>query len=141
MAILQEPIARRIAEHAHEGQVDKAGKPYIEHPKYVASQMSGDTLKATAWLHDVVEDSSYSYEDLKAEGISDDVIEALKLLTHDPSVPYMDYIRKIKTNPIAQEVKLADLRHNSDIGRLQNPTKSDYKRIEKYRQAIEILNA
>lgn len=139
MASTQEEIARAIAKTAHEGQVDKAGKPYIQHPAHVAAAVEGDNAKAVAWLHDVVEDTSTAFEDLSAAGINDEVIAALKLLTHDKSVPYMDYVAKVKTNDLARTVKLADLAHNSDLTRLPEVTATDIERVQKYRQAINLL--
>lgn len=136
----QEEKARSIAVDAHKGQTDKAGRPYIEHPRYVASVVSGDEAKAAAWLHDVVEDTEITLGDLSDAGISDAVIEAVGLLTHRDGVPYMDYIRSIKGNAIARQVKLADLRHNSDLGRLPNPTDGDRRRRERYREAIDMLS-
>lgn len=136
----QEEIARSIATRAHAGQVDKAGAPYIGHPERVASQVEGDAAKATAWLHDVVEDTPLTLADLKAEGVSGEVIEAVRLLTHDSGVPYLEYVRRIKRNPIARAVKLADLRHNSDLSRLPAVTDADLRRKRRYEQAIEILS-
>ena len=92
-----------------------------------------------ALLHDVAEDSDCTIEDLKKEGFSADTIEALRLLTHEKSVPYMDYIAALKGNPIARKVKLADLAHNSDIGRLVIVTDKDLKRMEKYQKARNLL--
>ena len=92
-----------------------------------------------ALLHDVAEDSDCTIEDLKKEGFSADTIEALRLLTHEKSVPYMDYIAALKGNPIARKVKLADLVHNSDIGRLAIVTDKDLKRMEKYQKARNLL--
>lgn len=135
----QEDIARSVAERAHRRQVDKAGNPYIEHPAHVAAHVEGDAAKASAWLHDVVEDTPYTFEDLEALGISGEVLDALHLLTHDPAVPYFEYVRRIKENPVARAVKLADLRHNSDLSRLPKITDADLQRRQKYEHAIEIL--
>lgn len=139
MPITQSELAKSIAIQAHEGQLDKAGKPYIEHPRTVADAVEGDTAKAVAWLHDVVEDSSMTFEDLKAAGIASEVINHLRLLTHDKSVPYMEYIAALKNDPVAREVKLADLRHNSDLSRLNTITDKDRERLAKYQQAMELL--
>ena len=135
----QETIACTIARKAHAGQIDKAGAPYIGHPAHVASQVEGDKAKAVAWLHDVVEDTPLTLDDLRAAGIDDDVIDALKLLTHDKSVPYMDYAANLKRNELARTVKLADLAHNSDLSRLPKVTDADRERVEKYRRAIVLL--
>ena len=137
----QSEIAKSIAIKAHLGQIDKAGKPYIEHPAFVASCVDGDEAKAVAWLHDVVEDTSISFEDLAREGFSSDVLSALRLLTHQKSEPYFDYIRKVKKSALATEVKLADLKHNSDLNRLRIVTEEDLHRQRKYLTAIEILTS
>lgn len=133
--------AIKIAFDAHNGQYDKSGLPYILHPIHLAEQMTDETSIIVALLHDVVEDSNYTLEELSKYGLGkekEEVIETLRLLTHDKSVPYMDYIEAIKSNPIARKVKIADLKHNSDLTRLK-PTKVDLKRVEKYKQALEIL--
>lgn len=127
-----------IAYNAHHGQVDKSGVPYIFHPIYVAEQMETEEECIVALLHDTVEDTNITFEVLEKE-FSATVIEALKLLTHDESIDYFDYVRKLKNNPIAKKVKLADLYHNSDITRMENPTEKDWKRKEKYHKAILIL--
>ena len=127
-----------IAYNAHHGQVDKSGVPYIFHPIHVAEQMENEEECIVALLHDTVEDTNITFEVLEKE-FSATVIEALKLLTHDESIDYFDYVRKLKSNPIAKKVKLADLYHNSDITRMENPTEKDWKRKEKYHKAILIL--
>lgn len=128
---LQETIAQAIARKAHAGQTDKAGAPYIEHPTHVAAQVNGDKAKATAWLHDVVENTPTTFDDLRAAGVEDDVIGALELLTHDKSVPYLDYASNLKHNALARTVKLADLAHNSDLSRLAKATEADRQRVQK----------
>ncbi|SDC65922.1 HD domain-containing protein [Parafannyhessea umbonata] len=137
----QETIAQAIARKAHAGQTDKAGVPYIEHPAHVAAQVNGDKAKATAWLHDVVEDTPITFDDLRAAGIDDDVIDALELLTHDKSVPYLDYVSNLKHNVLARTVKLADLTHNSDLSRLTKVTDADRERVQKYHLAIALLRS
>lgn len=135
----QSEIAKSIATKAHQGQFDKAGRPYIEHPAFVASSVNGDKAKAAAWLHDVVEDTQLSFNDLSDAGICKPVIEALKLLTHRDGVDYFDYIKAIKKNKTATLVKLADLAHNSDLSRLKVVTEKDEQRRTKYLEAINIL--
>ena len=130
--------AMRIAYEAHHGQVDKSGVPYIFHPIHLAEQMETEEECIVALLHDVVEDTDITFEQLEKE-FSATVIEALRLLTHDDSVAYMDYVRKIKSNPIARTVKLADLWHNYDITRMKKITKKDLRRREKYQDAIQYL--
>lgn len=129
----------KIAYNAHLNQVDKAGVPYIFHPIHLAEQMETEEECIVALLHDVVEDTDITFEQLEKE-FSNTVIEALKLLTHDKKIDYFEYVKNLKSNPIAKKVKLADLKHNSDQTRLDNITNKDKKRIEKYLKAIEILS-
>ena len=132
--------AMRIAYEAHKNQADKSGVPYIYHPIHLAEQMQEEATVCVALLHDVVEDTDITIGDLRLEGFGEEIIEALKLMTHDENVPYMEYIRKIKDNPIAKAVKQADLAHNSDLSRLDIVDEKALKRVEKYKRAIEILN-
>lgn len=131
--------AMQIAFDAHKEQVDKNGIPYIYHPVHLAEQMSTEYEICVALLHDTVEDGDITFDDLIEAGFPEEVIEAIRLMTHDKSVPYMEYVRKIKDNPIAKVVKLADLRHNSDLSRLDHVTEKDLKRKRKYAQAIQLL--
>lgn len=131
--------ALRISFNAHKNQVDKSGMPYVYHPFHVAEQMDDETSTIVALLHDVVEDTDYTLDDLREMGFSEEVCQALDLLTHREGVPYMDYVRNIKSNPVAVKVKLADLAHNSDRTRFDHMTEFDYKREEKYRAAVRIL--
>jgi len=131
--------AMDIAYKAHHGQTDKSGVPYIFHPIHLAEQMNTEEECIVALLHDVVEDTPIQFWYLERD-FSDTVIEALKLLTHDKVVEYMDYIRNLKHNPIARKVKLADLRHNSDKTRLEKITEKDLKRYDKYQKAIQFLS-
>lgn len=131
--------ALKIAMDAHKGQVDRAGAPYILHPLTVASHMDTEAGFVTALLHDVMEDSDYTEADLNAAGIPYEILEALRLLTHDKNEPYLDYIRRIKGNDLARMVKLADLQHNMDLSRLPEVTEKDLERVEKYKKAVSIL--
>lgn len=131
-------LAHDICVYAHSGQTDKAGKPYHFHPEYVASQVSKPSEKITALLHDVLKDTDFPLSVLKAI-FDEEVIEALLLLCHDKSVPYMEYIEKISANETAKAVKIADLKHNMDISRIPYPTEKDHLRLEKYKKAIKIL--
>ena len=128
-----------LAYNAHLGQFDKSGIPYIYHPIHLAEQMETEEECIVAILHDTVEDTNVTFKQLEKE-FSKEIIKALKLLTHDKSVPYMDYVMKIKSNPIAKKVKLADLKHNSDETRLDVLTLKDKERNEKYKKAIEYLS-
>lgn len=131
--------AVRICFYVHKDQVDKTNMPYVFHPFHLAESMDDEISTCVALLHDVVEDTNITFIDLEKEGFSEEVIGALKLLTHDLDVPYMDYVRKIKENPVAAKVKLADLKHNSDLTRLDKVTEIDLERNKKYNEAIELL--
>ena len=131
--------AMRLAYRAHEGQTDKGNIPYIFHPIHVAEQMEDELTTAAALLHDVVEDTPVTLEDLRAEGFPEEVIEAVSVMTRDLTVPYLDYIRAIKGNRIATIVKLADLQHNSDTSRLPVVDEEARSHVERYRKAISIL--
>lgn len=133
--------AMKLAFTAHKEQVDKNGMPYIYHPVHLAEQMDTEETICVALLHDVVEDTDMTFEKLAEFGFGDIIIAALRLMTHDDAVPYMDYVREIKKNPIARAVKLADLRHNSDLSRLDVVDEYALERVEKYKQAIEILTS
>ena len=124
---------------AHKGQVDKSGLPYVFHPFHLAMEMTDELSTVVALLHDVIEDSNYTLQDLENMGFPPAVLEAISLMTHQEGVPYMEYVASIKTNPLARVVKMADLRHNSNIARVDNPTEKDYARVEKYRQAMALL--
>lgn len=131
--------ALKLCFEAHREQTDKSGMPYVFHPFHLAEQMDTEDAIIVALLHDVVEDTDYTLDDLRKMGFGDTVIDALTLMTHDPKVPYMDYVRAIGSNPLATKVKLADLRHNSDLGRLTNVDQKALDRVEKYRKAIALL--
>ncbi len=133
--------ALAIATKAHATQTDRAGAPYIQHPTHLAQQMDSEDSTIVALLHDVVEDSDISFEDLEEAGFSEHIITALKLLTHSKEEDYFTYVQKIKANPLATKVKLADLAHNSDVSRLPAITEKDTERVAKYKKAIQILTA
>lgn len=131
--------AMKIAFEAHKNQTDKTGLPYIFHPFHLAEQMTDEATACAALLHDVVEDTPITFEQLEKEGFPGEVLDALRLLTHDEAVPYIDYVKQIKTNPIAAKVKLADLMHNSDLTRLDVVGERALRRTEKYKKAIDLL--
>lgn len=133
--------AMKIAFDAHRGQTDRAGIDYVNHPLHLAEQMETESETCAALLHDVVEDSDWTIEMLDAEGIPNDALEAIKLLTHKEGIPYMEYIEALKDNEIARKIKLADLTHNSDLSRLSEVSEKDRTRIRKYNKAIELLNS
>lgn len=127
-----------IAYNAHINQFDKSSVPYIYHPIHVAEQMDTETECIVALLHDVVEDTNITFEELEKE-FPNNIIKTLKLLTHNKKVDYMKYIEEIKKNPIARKVKIADIMHNSDETRLDEITEKDILRRNKYKKALEIL--
>ena len=131
--------AMKIAYRAHHGQVDKGGIPYIFHPYHLAEQMSDEYSTCVALLHDVVEDTDVTLQELAAI-FPKEVVNAVAVMTHGKDEPYLEYVARVKENPIAKAVKLADLRHNSDQTRMENATeeKLAYFR-EKYKKAFAIL--
>jgi (p)ppGpp synthase/HD superfamily hydrolase len=131
--------AAAIAEQAHADQVDKAGAPYITHPTRVAGAVEGEEAKIVALLHDVVEDSEWTLDQLHEEGFSDAVIKAVDALTHKDREDYFNAVRRAKADPLALIVKLADLADNSDRTRLGEVTEQDERRLEKYARARDIL--
>nr|DAD97454.1 MAG TPA: (p)ppGpp synthetase, RelA/SpoT family [Siphoviridae sp. ctQGT6] len=133
-------IALAIAKKAHAGQVDKAGIDYIQHPLYVASQVTTEQEKATALLHDVIEDSDVTADDLLVSGLPNEVVTAVQILTKKKGQSYQEYLEKVKSNNLARIVKLADLKHNSDLSRLKSVTNTDCERVEKYKNAIRYLS-
>ena len=132
--------ALKLCFEAHKNQTDKSGLPYVFHPFHVAEQMTDEKTTIVALLHDVIEDTSYTLQDLRNLGFDEDVLGALELMTHDKNVPYMDYVAKIKGNAIAKTVKLADLSHNSDLIRLDEINEAALNRFEKYKAAIKLLS-
>lgn len=131
--------AMKLCFAAHRDQTDKSGLPYVFHPIHLAEQMTDEETTVVALLHDVVEDTEYTLSDLGDMGYPPAVLEAIVLMTHDDSVPYLEYVAKIKHNPIAKAVKLADLRHNSDLTRLDVVDERAIARAEKYAAAIRLL--
>lgn len=131
--------ALKLCYEAHKDQLDKSGIPYVFHPFHLAEQMQDEDTTVAALLHDVVEDTDYTFADLEQMGFSETVIASLRLLTHDENVPYMDYVAQIKPNPIAKAVKLADLAHNSDPSRLDKVDDRALARMQKYEKARQLL--
>ena len=133
--------AMKIAYRAHHGQVDYNGIPYIYHPIHLAEEMEDEISCCAALLHDVVEDTEVTMEELTKE-FPADIIEILKLLTHEEGVDYFDYVRAIRGNPIAVKIKLADIAHNSDQSRCVGSGLTEEKLAywkQKYAKATEIL--
>ena len=131
--------ALRYCLACHEGQLDKTGLPYALHPIHLAEQMYREDETCVALLHDVMEDCGKTPDDLRSIGMSERVVEALTLLTHDPALPYLDYVRRLRNNPVARAVKIADLRHNSQLARLDEVRPRDVERLRKYMEARVVL--
>ena len=131
--------ALKLSFEAHKNQTDKSGVPYVFHPFHLAEQMNDEITTCVALLHDVVEDTDYTLYDLSSIGFSEEIIEAISLMTHDKNIPYMDYIDQIAKNSIAKAVKFADLKHNSDLSRLNVVTEKDIMCVEEYKKAMELL--
>lgn len=138
-------LAAKLAERAHEGQVDKAGQPYIEHPARVAARVrvlgGSDTAVVAAWLHDVVEDSALSLEDLKTEGIPQEVLSAVDALTKRPGEDRMTYLHRVRQNTVALLVKTADVDDNTDPQRVAKLDAGTRERLQaKYDETRAILS-
>lgn len=134
--------AAAFAERKHAGQLDKNGRPYIEHVLRVAARMEGDTEKIVALLHDVLEDTDATIDELCELGADDEVIEAVSLLRHTHGTSYPEYIMALAQHPLARAVKLADIADNSDEARLSSLSTETHDRlVRKYQQALEILRA
>jgi (p)ppGpp synthase/HD superfamily hydrolase len=139
MSTLERAIS--IAAEAHAGQVDKAGAPYILHPLRVMLRLKSFEARVVAVLHDVVEDTAWTLERLRAEGFSPSVIAALDALTRRDHETYEAFVHRAARHPIAREVKLADLQDNLDPSRIPDPTPRDIQRMQKYRTALALINS
>lgn len=137
MSTLERAI--EIAVRAHAGQKDKGGEPYILHPLRVMLRMRTEAERIVAVLHDVVEDSAFTMDDLRSEGFAEDVIEALDALTKRPGESRIDAAKRAARVPLARAVKLADNADNSDLSRIPEPTAKDLARMEEYRNIHKIL--
>ena len=138
MSTLERAI--EIATEAHRGQVDKAGNDYIQHPLRVMAAGKTTNEKIVGVLHDVVEDTDWTFERLAAEGFSSEIIEALQCVTKlSEEEPYDEFIERVKASRLAVAVKLNDLADNMDIRRLGELTEKDFKRLQKYHRAYKQL--
>lgn len=131
--------AIEIAVKAHKGQKDKAGEVYILHPIRVMLKGKTPEAKICGILHDVLEDTDVTKEELRAEGFSDEIIETLDCVSRKSSESYEEFILRICKNPLAVQVKLADLEDNMDLSRIPSPGPKDFARLEKYKKAKEVL--
>jgi (p)ppGpp synthase/HD superfamily hydrolase len=139
MSTLERAI--EIAATAHAGQQDKAGAPYILHPLRVMLAQKQPAQRIAAILHDVVEDTPWTLEQLRAEGFSDDVLSAVDALTKREGEDYFAFVDRAGRDPVARAVKIADIRDNMDVSRIAGVTDRDRERLEKYRQALVRLGA
>ena len=139
MSTLERAVA--LAAKAHEGQVDKAGAPYVLHPLRMMLRLATAEERITAVLHDVVEDCGVSLAMLRAEGFSEAVIAAIDSVTRRPDESYETFVLRAASNPIGRQVKLVDLEDNCDLSRITNPTPRDHARVQKYRRAIDTIQA
>ncbi|HLU10076.1 MAG TPA: GTP pyrophosphokinase [Oceanobacillus sp.] len=124
-----------FATEAHRGQVDKAGVPYILHPLRMMCRQQNDTERIIALLHDVIEDTDYTFDDLRRMGYEEEIIEAVDCLTRRDDETYEAFIQRIKTNPLARRVKLADLQDNMDLRRIRLLQEHDLERLQRYQNA------
>ena len=135
---MYQELAFQIAKKAHAGQVDKAGKDYILHPMTVTSYMDTDTEKAVAYLHDILEDTNITVDQLRNQ-FPKEIVDTVIILTRKKNKNYLNYICRVAKCRLAKKVKVADLLHNLDITRIKEPTERDFKRLEKYRNAVLYL--
>lgn len=133
--------AIEIAASAHADQVDKGGAPYVLHPLRMMLKQRSEAAMMAAVLHDVVEDTHWTAEALRAEGFPDEVLDAVACLTKREGEDYPDFIARAGANPIARQVKLADLEDNMDIRRIPEPKEKDFERLAKYRRSWETLKS
>jgi plasmid maintenance system antidote protein VapI len=135
--------AMNIAIEAHKGVTDKGGNPYILHPDAVASRVKTIKQKIVAWLHDVVEDTKTTFDDLRKEGFPEDIIQAIVAVTRRENESYAEFCIRASENEIAIDVKIADIKENLDFSRLVNPTEEDIRKFEsravRYQKALKML--
>jgi (p)ppGpp synthase/HD superfamily hydrolase len=132
--------AIEIAVQAHKGTSDKGGSPYILHPLAVMYNLDTDDEKIVGVLHDVVEDTQWTFEKLLDEGFSITLVDALRSVTkHEGGEDYFDFIQRAKKNPLGRKVKIADIQHNMDVTRIKVISDKDATRLNKYKKALEIL--
>jgi len=131
--------AIEIATKAHAEQVDKAGEPYILHPLRLMLRMATEAERITAVLHDVVEDSGFTLDDLIAEGFAREIVHAVDALSKREGEDYMQFVRRASEDPIARRVKRADLEDNLNLTRIRKLTDRDLERVLRYHRALEIL--
>lgn len=132
-------IALELAVEKHKNQTDKAGNPYILHPLHVMENVKSKDAKIVAILHDIIEDTDVTEDYLLKTGLSKHIVDAVVALTRSEDMDYQEYIKDLSTNPLAKEVKIADLEHNMDLKRLPTLTEKDLERSRKYQIAYHYL--
>ena len=137
MATVEDAVS--IAAQAHKGQKDKAGAPYLLHPLRMMLRMDTEAAMMAAVLHDVVEDTEWTLERLREAGFSDEVLEAVDCLTHREGESYQQFVERVRTNPIARQIKIADLEDNMNVRRMNQLGPRDLERLEKYHRAWRVL--
>lgn len=137
MSTLERAI--EIAARAHAGQVDKAGQPYVLHPLRIMMAVNGLHERMAAVLHDVVEDTDVTLDDLRAEGFPPEVLEAVRVLTKGEGEGRVEAAKRAAAHPVARAVKLADVADNMDLGRIAKPTERDFARLREYEQVRAVL--
>jgi (p)ppGpp synthase/HD superfamily hydrolase len=137
MSTLERAI--EIAAAAHAGQVDKAGQPYILHPLRVMLRVSSLHERMAAVLHDVVEDTPVSLDQLRVEGFPQEVLAAVEALTKRPGETRLQAAARAARNPVARTVKLADNAENMDLSRISQPTEKDFARLKEYEAVRDLL--
>ncbi|HEV2687243.1 MAG TPA: HD domain-containing protein [Bryobacteraceae bacterium] len=137
MSTLARAIA--IAAQAHVDQREKSGAPYIMHPIRMMLRMDTDAEKMVAILHDVVEDTPWTLDQLRTEGFSEEVVEAVDCVTRRHTETYAEFVERARYNPVARKVKIADLEDNMDIRRLPNVSDKSLERLKKYHEAWRSL--
>ena len=139
MATVEDAVS--IAVRAHRGQRDKAGAPYLLHPLRMMLRMDTEAAMMAAVLHDVVEDTEWTLERLREAGFSEEVLEAVDCLTHREGESYQEFVERVRTNPIARQVKIADLEDNMNVRRMNQLGPKELERMEKYHRAWRVLTA
>jgi (p)ppGpp synthase/HD superfamily hydrolase len=137
IATIEDAIS--LAAQAHKGQKDKAGAPYLLHPLRMMMRMDSEAAMMAAVLHDVVEDTGWTLEQLRDEGFPDEVLTAVDCLTHRDGESYQEFVERVRTNPIARQVKVADLEDNMNIRRMNQLGAKELERLEKYHKAWRVL--
>ena len=130
-----------LAAQAHRGQKDKVGQPYITHLLRVMLRLEGEAAQIVGVLHDLVEDTDATFDDLRTQGYAEELVQALDCLTHRPDETYEQFIERAAANPLARRVKRADLEDNMDIRRLPVVTEKDHERLNRYIAAWRRLQA